>query len=64
MGAMNDDEPESQNRAPDREEIDDETLVYDVSRHTASCLNEFAARVWRDVPSNPNDIRQSQHRAA
>src|SRR5271154_1627365 len=28
--------------------IDDETLVYDVSRHTANCLNEFAARVWRE----------------
>src|SRR5271170_1050525 len=28
--------------------IDDETLVYDVSRHSASCLNEFAARVWRE----------------
>src|SRR5271169_6300727 len=28
--------------------IDDETLVYDVSRHAASCLNEFAARVWRE----------------
>src|ERR1700677_606221 len=27
--------------------IDDETLVYDVSRHTANCLNEFAAKVWR-----------------
>ena len=28
-------------------EIDGETLVYDRSRHAASCLNEFAARVWR-----------------
>ena len=28
-------------------EIDSETLVYDRSRHAASCLNEFAARVWR-----------------
>ena len=28
-------------------EIDDETLVYDVSRHAATCLNEFAAKVWR-----------------
>src|ERR1700691_2875817 len=27
-------------------EIDDETLVYDHGR--ASCLNEFAARVWRE----------------
>jgi Coenzyme PQQ synthesis protein D (PqqD) len=27
--------------------IDDETLVYDVSRHSATCLNEFAAKVWR-----------------
>ena len=27
--------------------IDDETLVYDVPRHAATCLNEFAARVWR-----------------
>src|SRR5277367_3245775 len=26
--------------------IDDETLVYDHGR--ASCLNEFAARVWRE----------------
>src|SRR5271154_7583389 len=28
--------------------IDDETLVYEVSRHAATCLNEFAARVWRE----------------
>jgi Coenzyme PQQ synthesis protein D (PqqD) len=28
-------------------EIDGETLIYDRSRHGASCLNEFAARVWR-----------------
>ncbi len=28
-------------------EIDGETLVYDCGRHAASCLNEFAARVWR-----------------
>src|SRR5271169_6444556 len=27
--------------------IDDETLVYDVSRHSASCLTELAAKVWR-----------------
>ncbi len=27
-------------------EIDGETLVYDRSRDAASCLNEFAARVW------------------
>jgi hypothetical protein len=30
-------------------EIDGETLVYDHSRDAASCLNEFAARVWRDI---------------
>ena len=29
-------------------EIDGETLVYDCGRHAASCLNEFAARVWRE----------------
>ncbi len=29
-------------------EIDSETLVYDLSRDVASCLNEFAARVWRE----------------
>jgi hypothetical protein len=29
-------------------EIDGETLIYDSSRHAASCLNEFAARVWRE----------------
>ena len=29
-------------------EIDGETLVYDRSRDAASCLNEFAARVWRE----------------
>jgi hypothetical protein len=29
-------------------EIDGETLVYDLSREAASCLNEFAARVWRE----------------
>ena len=27
--------------------IDDETLVYDRARHAATCLNEFAAKVWR-----------------
>ena len=27
--------------------IDDETLVYDMGRHAATCLNEFAAKVWR-----------------
>jgi hypothetical protein len=27
--------------------IEDETLVYDMSRHTASCLTELAAKVWR-----------------
>jgi hypothetical protein len=29
-------------------EIDGETLVYDRSRYAASCLNEFAAKVWRE----------------
>jgi hypothetical protein len=29
-------------------EIDGETLVYDQSCDAASCLNEFAARVWRE----------------
>ncbi len=29
-------------------EIDGETLVYDCGRYAASCLNEFAARVWRE----------------
>ena len=29
-------------------EIDGETLIYDRSRDSASCLNEFAARVWRE----------------
>ena len=29
-------------------EIDSETLVYDRGRNAASCLNEFAARVWRE----------------
>jgi Coenzyme PQQ synthesis protein D (PqqD) len=29
-------------------EIDGETLVYDRGRAAASCLNEFAARVWRE----------------
>jgi hypothetical protein len=29
-------------------EIDGETLVYDRGRDVASCLNEFAARVWRE----------------
>jgi Coenzyme PQQ synthesis protein D (PqqD) len=29
-------------------EIDGETLVYDRSRDGASCLNEFAAKVWRE----------------
>jgi hypothetical protein len=29
-------------------EIDGETLIYDRQRHTASCLNESAARVWRE----------------
>jgi hypothetical protein len=29
-------------------EIDSETLVYDRGRDAASCLSEFAARVWRE----------------
>ena len=29
-------------------DIDGETLVYDRGRDAASCLNEFAARVWRE----------------
>ena len=29
------------------QEVDDETLVYDMGRHAATCLNEFAAKVWR-----------------
>jgi hypothetical protein len=29
-------------------EIDGETLVYDRGRDAASCLNEFAAKVWRE----------------
>src|SRR5580704_11568593 len=29
-------------------EIHGETLVYDRGRDVASCLNEFAARVWRE----------------
>ena len=29
-------------------EIDSETLVYDRGRNAASCLNESAARVWRE----------------
>jgi Coenzyme PQQ synthesis protein D (PqqD) len=29
-------------------EIDGETLVYDRGRDAASCLTEFAARVWRE----------------
>jgi Coenzyme PQQ synthesis protein D (PqqD) len=29
-------------------EIDGETLAYDRGRAAASCLNEFAARVWRE----------------
>ena len=28
-------------------EIGDETLVYDLARNAATCLNEFAAKVWR-----------------
>jgi len=28
-------------------EIDDETLVYDMGHHAATCLNEFAAKIWR-----------------
>jgi hypothetical protein len=28
-------------------EIDGETLIYDRSGYAASCLNAFAARVWR-----------------
>ncbi len=29
------------------EELQDETLVYDLKRHTARCLNRTAALVWR-----------------
>ena len=30
------------------EELQDETLVYDLKRHKASCLNSTAALVWRN----------------
>jgi hypothetical protein len=33
-------------------EIDDETLVYDRTRDAATCLNEFAAKVWRRCDGN------------
>ena len=39
---------EGENRALIVREIDGETLVYDRSRAAASCLNGFAARVWRE----------------
>jgi hypothetical protein len=29
-------------------DIDSETLVYDLGGYAASCLNEFAGRVWRE----------------
>lgn len=29
------------------EELDDETLVYDLSRHKAHCLNRIASVVWK-----------------
>ena len=28
--------------------IDGQTLVYDRNRYAASCLNEFAGKVWRE----------------
>lgn len=28
-------------------ELDDETLVYDLERHEAHCLNQIAALVWK-----------------
>src|SRR5688500_359444 len=30
------------------EELSDETLIYDLERDKAHCLNSTAARVWRD----------------
>ncbi len=30
------------------EELSDETLVYDLKRHKANCLNRTAALVWQD----------------
>src|SRR5271169_2417452 len=42
-------------------EIDDETLIYDLTRHAATCLNEFAAKVWRrcDGTTSVADIADS-----
>ena len=40
--------PKAKNERLIVREIDGETLVYDLGRHAASCLNEFAARVWRE----------------
>jgi hypothetical protein len=39
-------------------EIDGETLVYDRGHDVASCLSEFAARVWR------RGIRRRERRRA
>jgi hypothetical protein len=39
--------PKAKNERLIVREIDGETLVYDRSRAAASCLNAFAARVWR-----------------
>ena len=38
-------------------EIDGETLVYDRSRAAASCLNGFAARVWRECDGETSVAR-------
>jgi hypothetical protein len=42
-------------------EIDGETLVYDRRRDAASCLNEFAARVWREC-NDETPVMQSRPR--
>ena len=50
MEVRHDDAPdaEGENRAVNRARDRRRTLVYDRGRHAASCLNEFAARVWRE----------------
>ena len=43
-------------------EIDGETLVYDRGRDAASCLSEFAARVWRECDGECPPSAPLRHR--
>lgn len=43
------------------EELPDETLVYDVRRHKAHCLNQTAAQVWKMCDGTTSVAQMATH---